>query len=150
MPNYHQAYRDRIDIVEDIILKLVEHGQLNQTSLISFCGLNLKKHRYILDELEFKGLIKKEGVLIGKRKVALYRVTTEGNDFCSTILIPYEKMFPGSKHSKLNNDPTNSEPYREPYRKPYREEERLQHIIYPLADSSGKYYSEKKTMQQRC
>jgi predicted transcriptional regulator len=142
MPNYQQAYRDRIDIVEDIILKLVEHGQLNQTSLISFCGLNLKKHRYILDELEFKGLIKKEGISIGKRKVTVYQVTTEGNNFCSTILIPYEKMFPGSKHSKLNKDLINSEPYSEPYR-----EETLQHIIYPLADSGGKYYTEKKTMQ---
>jgi predicted transcriptional regulator len=138
MPNYHQAYRDRIDIVEDIILKLVEHGQLNQTSLISFCGLNLKKHRYILDELEFKGLIKKEGVSFGKRKVTVYQVTTEGNNFCSTILIPYEKMFPGSKHSKLNKEPTYCEPYRE---------ETLQRIIYPLADSGGKYYTEKKIMQ---
>jgi predicted transcriptional regulator len=49
------SYRDRIYIVEDIILKLVEHGELNQTALVSFCGLNLKKHRCILDELQVNG-----------------------------------------------------------------------------------------------
>ena len=37
------SYRDRIYIVKDIILKLVERGELNQTALLSFCGLNLKK-----------------------------------------------------------------------------------------------------------
>ena len=45
------CYRDRIYIIKDIILKLVEYGYLNQTSLISFCNLNLKKHRSVLDEL---------------------------------------------------------------------------------------------------
>jgi predicted transcriptional regulator len=51
------SYRDRIYIVEDIILKLAEYSELNQTALISFSGLNLKKHRCILDELEVNGLI---------------------------------------------------------------------------------------------
>ena len=35
-----QPYRDRIYIVKDIIMKLVEYGELNQTALVSFCGLN--------------------------------------------------------------------------------------------------------------
>lgn len=46
------SYRDRIYIIKDIILKLVERGELNQTALLSFCGLNLKKHKPILDDLE--------------------------------------------------------------------------------------------------
>ena len=53
------SYRDRIYIVEDIILKLVEYGELNQTALVSFCGLNLKKHKSIIDELELNELISK-------------------------------------------------------------------------------------------
>ena len=50
MSGSQTSYRDRIYIVKDIILKLVEYGELNQTALISFCGLNLKKHRSIFDE----------------------------------------------------------------------------------------------------
>jgi predicted transcriptional regulator len=37
------SYRDRIYIVKDLIMKLVEHNELNQTTLLTFCGLNLKK-----------------------------------------------------------------------------------------------------------
>jgi predicted transcriptional regulator len=39
------SYRDRIYIVKDVILKLVEYSELNQTALVSFCGLNLKNTR---------------------------------------------------------------------------------------------------------
>jgi predicted transcriptional regulator len=59
-----RLYRERIYIVKDIILKLVEYGQLNQTTLISCCGLNFKKHSPILDKLESKGLITKNDVWI--------------------------------------------------------------------------------------
>ena len=66
------SYRDRIYIIQDIILKLTEYGELNQTALISFSGLNLKKHRCILDELEVNGLIhksdKKNNWQSGRRK----------------------------------------------------------------------------------
>ncbi|NHH97936.1 hypothetical protein DYY66_1244 [Candidatus Nitrosotalea sp. FS] len=31
-------YRDRIYIIKDIILTLVQYGELNQTALVSFCG----------------------------------------------------------------------------------------------------------------
>jgi predicted transcriptional regulator len=91
------SYRDRIYIVKDIILKLVEYGELNQTALVSFCGLNLKKHKPILDDLETNGLIRREEKTIGKRTVAIYRATQSGVEFCSTILEPYEKMFPRRK-----------------------------------------------------
>ena len=94
-------YRDRIYIVEDIILKLVEHGQLNQTALISFCGLNLKKHRCILDELEVNGFIQKGHSQLGKRMVTVYRPTQKGVDFCRSILEPYERMFPRTKDTVI-------------------------------------------------
>jgi hypothetical protein len=46
------SYLDTIYIVKDIIMKLVEHNELTQATPLSFCGLNLKKSRSILDELE--------------------------------------------------------------------------------------------------
>jgi predicted transcriptional regulator len=91
------SYRDRIYIVKDIILKLVEYGELNQTALVSFCGLNLKKHKPILEDLEANGLINRAEKMIGKRTVAIYSATPSGMEFCRTILEPYEKMFPRRK-----------------------------------------------------
>ena len=44
-------------IRKDIILKLTEYGELNQTSLLSYCGLNLVKHKEILDDMETKGTV---------------------------------------------------------------------------------------------
>jgi predicted transcriptional regulator len=38
----------------------MEHNELNQTTLLSFCGLNLKKHKSILDELEMNYRTEKE------------------------------------------------------------------------------------------
>src|SRR5215213_6966067 len=90
-------YRDRIYIVKDIILKLLEYGELNQTALVSFCGLNLKKHKPILDDLESNGLISKDETQFGKRTVTIYKPTERGIEFCRSILDPYEKMFPRRK-----------------------------------------------------
>jgi predicted transcriptional regulator len=98
------SYRDRIYMIEDIILKLVEHGELNQTALISFCGLNLKKHRCILDELEINGLIQKCESPFGKRTVIVYKPTQKGVEFCRSILEPYERLFPRRKESVVNNN----------------------------------------------
>jgi predicted transcriptional regulator len=91
------SYRDRIYIVKDVIMKLVEYGELNQTALVSFCGLNLKKHRPILEELESNGLISRSERPAGRRTVAFYRPTQMGLDFCRDILEPYERMFPRRK-----------------------------------------------------
>jgi predicted transcriptional regulator len=97
MSGSQASYRDRIYIVKDIILKLVEYGELNQTSLISFCGLNLKKHKPILDDLELNELICRGEIPFGKRMVTVYRPTQKGIEFCRSILDPYEKMFPRRK-----------------------------------------------------
>ncbi len=87
-------YRDRIYIRKDIILKLTEYGELNQTSLLSYCGLNLIKHKDILDDMEAKGIIKRVEEPWGNKKVIKYSVTEKGKEFCSNILGPYEDMFP--------------------------------------------------------
>lgn len=100
------SYRDKIHILKDIILKLNEYYELNQTALISFCGLNLKKHKSILDEMESKNLIRRDEKQVGKKKISTYRLTTEGAEFCTNILEPYEKMFP---RKKMSNEKSHSQ-----------------------------------------
>ena len=41
LPSSTPSYRDRNYIIKDIISKLVQHGELNKSNLISYCGLNL-------------------------------------------------------------------------------------------------------------
>jgi predicted transcriptional regulator len=104
------SYRDRIYIVKDVILKLVEYGELNQTALVSFCGLNLKKHKSILEDIEHNELIQRRETTIGKRTVTIYSPTQKGMSFCRDILEPYEKMFPRRKDEmKRNNSAKGSE-----------------------------------------
>jgi len=87
-------YRTRIYIVKDIILKLTEYGELNQSTLLSYCGLNLVKHKSILDSLSEKDIIKRIETRWGNKKIVKYSVTEKGRQFCKRILDPYEEMFP--------------------------------------------------------
>jgi predicted transcriptional regulator len=87
-------YRDRIYIRKDIILKLTEHGELNQTALLSYCGLNLMKHKDILESLEKKDFIKRTEQAWGNKKIIKFAVTQKGREFCKLILEPYEDIFP--------------------------------------------------------
>jgi predicted transcriptional regulator len=114
------SYRDRIYIIQDIILKLTEYGELNQTALISYTGLNLKKHRCLLDELEINGLIHKSESPFGKRVVIVYKPTQKGIDFCRSILEPYERLFPRNKESVLAVNNTTSISNRNDMRKAIR------------------------------
>ena len=98
-----RSYRERIYIVKDIILKLVQYGELNQTALISSCGLNFKKHSPILGRLETKGLISKDQIEVGKRTVTAYKPTQKGIEFSRQILEPYEIMFPRSDTIPADN-----------------------------------------------
>ena len=99
MSRTEPSYKDRIYIVKDLILKLIEHNELNQTTLLSFCGLNLKKHKSILDELESNEFISKTELPYGKRRMVIYKPTRKGIEFCTNILEPYEKVFPRRKTS---------------------------------------------------
>jgi len=79
-------YRDRVYIREDVLLRLMQYRELNQTALLSYCGLNLQKHESLLDEMENKGLISKSEEFGGKKKVVIYRITEVGVGFCKKIL----------------------------------------------------------------
>jgi predicted transcriptional regulator len=94
MPSFIHSYRDRNYIIKDIISKLVHHGELNKSNLISYCGLNLKKHECIIDDLESNGFIIKNEVFHRKRTITIYKPTQRGLEFCRGILQSYEKMFP--------------------------------------------------------
>jgi len=95
-----KEYRERIYIRKDIILKLVQYGSLNQTALLSYCGLNLHKHKEILDGMEQKELIAKTEKTWGSKKITIYKVTEKGRQFCKMILEPYEALFPRFKKKK--------------------------------------------------
>jgi predicted transcriptional regulator len=88
------SYRDRIYIVKDIILKLAEYGELNQTALMSFCGLNINKHRSILEKMQYNDLVGRTEKTLGKKAIAVYKCTPKGFEFCKNILEPYESIFP--------------------------------------------------------
>jgi len=91
-----RKYRDRIYIVKDIILTLSEYGELNQTALFSFCGLNITKHKHILENIEQNEMIQRVETVDGKRTITIFKVTQKGMDFCHEILEPFEKLFPRS------------------------------------------------------
>ena len=94
-----KKYRDRIYIVKDIILTLSEYGELNQTALFSFCGLNITKHKHILENIEQNEMIQRVETVDGKRTITIFKVTQKGMNFCHEILEPFEKLFPRSGRS---------------------------------------------------
>lgn len=94
LPNHHLPYRERIYIIRDLILKLFEKGELDQTSLIGFCGLNLVRHRSLLDQMEANNLINSTRMTCGKKVSTIYKPTHKGVQFCTEILEPFEEMFP--------------------------------------------------------
>lgn len=87
-------YRDRAYIRKDIILKLYEHGELNQSKLMSICGLNNVKHKEILDEMVKKELITRKEEPWGNKSIIKYKVSEKGHVLLKEILEPYEKLFP--------------------------------------------------------
>jgi predicted transcriptional regulator len=88
--------RSRIYIVNDIILKLIEYGELSQTALISYCGINKIKPKSIIDDLELHELeyIVKNQVVAGKRPTTIYRPTQKGLEFSRSILDLFEIILP--------------------------------------------------------
>jgi predicted transcriptional regulator len=93
-------HRERIYIRKDVILKLVEHGELNQSKLMSYTGLNNVKHKGIVDELVERGLIVRTEESWGDRKIIKYRASEKGKQLAREILEPYEILFPRNEADK--------------------------------------------------
>ena len=87
-------YRDRVYIRKDVILKLSVLGELNQTKLMSYCGLNNVKHRAIIDDMVDKGLIVRFEEPWGNKTIIKYKVSEKGRAILHEILEPYEILFP--------------------------------------------------------
>ena len=85
---------------KDIILKLAEYGELNQSKLMSYCGLNNVKHREIIDELVEKGLLIRSEEAWGAKKIIKYKVSEKGRELAREILEPYEALFPRSDNDE--------------------------------------------------
>lgn len=93
-------YRDRVYIRKDIILKLSEYGELNQSRLMSYCGLNNSKHKGILDDMVDKGFVTKIEEPWGTKTIIKYRVSEKGRQVLKEILDPYEALFPRGDKEK--------------------------------------------------
>jgi predicted transcriptional regulator len=87
-------YRDRIYIRKDILLKLYEYGNLNQTKLMSYCGLNNVKHKEILDDMVKKEMINKMEEAWGNKTIINYKILEKGREILKEVLEPYELLFP--------------------------------------------------------
>ena len=79
-------YRDRIYIRKDILLKLYEYGNLNQTKLMSYCGLNNVKHKEILDDMAKKELINKMEEAWGSKTIIKYKISEKGMEILKEVL----------------------------------------------------------------
>lgn len=90
-------YRDRIYIRKDILLKLYEYGELNQSKLMSYCGLNNVKHREIIEEMVKKEIILRTEEAWGNKTIIKYKASEKGRQILREILEPYEEFFPRSE-----------------------------------------------------
>lgn len=96
--------RERIYIRKDIILKLVDYGELNQSQLINYCGLNNVKHMPILNEMVERGLITRIEEPWGSKKIIKYRISESGRTLLREMLEPYEALFPRSRKRRKNGE----------------------------------------------
>ena len=87
-------YRDRIYIRKDILSKLDEIGEMNQTKLISVSRLNTVKHKEILDDLVQKSFLERYSEMLGKKSILKYKISEKGRYFLQSLLEPYEILFP--------------------------------------------------------
>jgi len=89
-----REYRDRIYIRKDILLKLYEYGELNQSKLMSICGLNNVKHKGILDHMVSKGILILDKEPWGNKIILKYKISEKGIHIMRAVLEPYEELFP--------------------------------------------------------
>jgi predicted transcriptional regulator len=93
-------YRDRIYIRKDILLKLYDHDKLNQSKLMSYCGLNNVKHKEILDDMVKKEMINKIEEAWGSKNIINYKISEKGREILKEVLEPYESLFPRNESDK--------------------------------------------------
>ena len=80
-------------------MKLYEYGELNQSRLMSYCGLNNVKHKEILDDMVKKGLLIKNEEAWGNKIIKKYKSSEKARMILRQILEPYEELFPRDETS---------------------------------------------------
>ncbi|MGN6558897.1 MAG: winged helix-turn-helix domain-containing protein [Candidatus Nitrosocosmicus sp.] len=85
-------------------MKLYEHGEMNQSKLMSYCGMNNVKHKEILDSMVEKGMIDKSEQAWGSKIIIKYNISQKGASILREILEPYEELFPRSSSSSNGSD----------------------------------------------
>jgi len=95
-----REYRDRIYIRKDILLKLYEHGEMNQSMLMSICGLNNVKHKGILDSMVNKEMIERREEAWGSKTIYKYKIAQKGKTILEEVLQRYEDLFPRDNKEK--------------------------------------------------
>ena len=63
---------------KDILLKLYDYDELNQSKLMSYCGLNNVKHKDILEDMVKKDMINKSEEAWGSKIIIKYRISEKG------------------------------------------------------------------------
>ena len=96
-----KEYRDRIYIRKDILLKLYETGEMNQSRLLSACGLNNAKHKEILEDMAEKGFLNYRIEQEKNQSVLKYSISEKGTEILKEVFERYELLFPrGEKNAK--------------------------------------------------
>ena len=67
---------------------------MNQSKLMSICGLNNAKHKGILDDLIEKGILNLEKEPWGNKVILKYKISEKGVRIMKEVLDPYEELFP--------------------------------------------------------
>jgi predicted transcriptional regulator len=95
-------YRERIYIRKDIMMKLYEYGELNQSKLLSYCGLNSVRHKGILDDMVKREVIIRTEESWGNKTVIKYKVSEKGKMILKELFEPYEELFPRAEEESSN------------------------------------------------
>jgi predicted transcriptional regulator len=77
---------------------------MNQSKLMSYCGMNNVKHKEILDSMVEKGMIDKNEQAWGSKIIIKYNISQKGTSILREILEPYEELFPRSSGSSSGSD----------------------------------------------
>lgn len=75
-------------------MKLYEFGEMNQSRLMSICGLNNVKHKGILDSMVNKQMIERKEESWGHKTIYKYSISEKGKTLLEEVLQRYENLFP--------------------------------------------------------
>ncbi len=82
------------------MLKLYEYGEMNQSRLMSICGLNNVKHKEILDSMVNKQMIERKEEAWGSKTIYKYKIAQKGKTLLEEVLQRYEDLFPRDNGEK--------------------------------------------------